>query len=62
MPKATLGNLDSGQLDMMWSMLKIGGLKASTDVPSSGIPSVSPLDFLTAEWERKHPQQIQFQE
>jgi hypothetical protein len=32
------------------------------DVPSSGIPSVSPLDFLAAEWERKHPQQFQFQE
>ena len=32
------------------------------DVPSSGIPSVSPLDFLAVEWERKHPQQIQFQE
>lgn len=29
MPKATLKNLDSGQLEMMWSMLKIGGLKAS---------------------------------
>lgn len=32
------------------------------DFPSSGIPSVSPLDFLAAEWERKHPQRIQFQE
>jgi hypothetical protein len=30
MPKAILKNLDSGQLDMMWSMLKLGGLKAST--------------------------------
>jgi hypothetical protein len=29
MPKATLKNLDSGQLEMMWSMLKLGGLKAS---------------------------------
>lgn len=29
MPKATLKNLDSDQLEMMWSMLKIGGLKAS---------------------------------
>jgi len=28
MPKAILKNLDSGQLDMMWSMLKIGGLKS----------------------------------
>ena len=30
MPKAILKNLDSGQLEMMWSMLKLGGLKAST--------------------------------
>lgn len=29
MPKAILKNLDSGQLEMMWSMLKLGGLKAS---------------------------------
>lgn len=29
MPKATLKNLDLGQLDLMWSMLKLGGLKAS---------------------------------
>ena len=29
MAKAILKNLDSGQLDMMWSMLKLGGLKAS---------------------------------
>lgn len=29
MAKATLKNLDSGQLEMMWSMLKLGGLKAS---------------------------------
>lgn len=29
MPKAILKNLDSWQLEMMWSMLKIGGLKAS---------------------------------
>lgn len=29
MPKVTLKNLDSGQLEMMWSMLKLGGMKAS---------------------------------
>lgn len=29
MLKATLKNLDSGQLEVMWSMLKIGRLKAS---------------------------------
>lgn len=29
MPKATMKNLDSGQLEMMWSMLKLGGLKAN---------------------------------
>lgn len=29
MSKATLKNLDSGQLEMMWSMLKIGCMKAS---------------------------------
>ena len=30
MPKAILKNLDSGQLEMMWSMLKLGGLKVRT--------------------------------
>lgn len=29
MPKAILKNLDSGQLEIMWSMLKFGELKAS---------------------------------
>ena len=27
--KSTLENLDAGQLDLMWSMLQIGGIKAS---------------------------------
>lgn len=29
MTKSTLNNLESGQLEMMWSMLKIKGMKAS---------------------------------
>jgi hypothetical protein len=28
MAKSTLQNLDSGQLDLMWSMLQLGGIKA----------------------------------
>ena len=31
MPKATIGALDAGQLEMMWSMLRLGSLKASED-------------------------------
>lgn len=27
--KSTLKKLDAGQLDMMWSMLKLGGMKAN---------------------------------
>jgi len=33
MAKATIENLDTGQLDLMWSMMQLGGIKASnTDV------------------------------
>lgn len=33
MAKPTLENLDSGQLDLMWSMMQLGGINASnTDV------------------------------
>ena len=33
MAKATIENLDTEQLDLMWSMLQLGGIKASnTDV------------------------------
>ena len=28
MPRSTLENLDLGQLDLMWSMLKLGGIEA----------------------------------
>lgn len=31
MAKATIKNLDAGQLDLMWSMLQLGGIKASND-------------------------------
>ena len=30
MAKATISNLDAGQLDFMWNMLKLGGFKPSS--------------------------------